>query len=628
MSMPGPRAAAISYSRDRRVLERKLARGTVRRVIRYAGPFRQLVILFLGTLLVGAVLTVVQPLLFRRIVDDGISVGDSGVVTVTAALVALAAVADASFGLWGRYLSARIGEGLIFALRCEVFGHVQRQSLAFFTRTQTGALVSRLNTDVIGAQQAFTSTLSGVVGNLITVVVMLATMFWLSWQITLLAMVLVPLFLLPARWMGRRLQSLTREQMEMNAELSTQMTERFNVAGALLVKLFGRPEQEDSEFAVRAGAVRDTGVRIATVSRYFITALALIAALATASAYGVGGNLVIGGALTLGTLLAIVAILGQMYGPLTALSNVRVDVMTALVSFERVFELLDLPPLVADAPDALELASGLPTCVELRHVSFAYPPASRVSLASLEPVSRPDSRGAGGEVLKDVSFRVEPGRMVALVGPSGAGKTTISSLVARLYDADDGSVLVGDTDVRTVTQESLHRVVGVVTQEAHMFHDTIRANLLYARPDASEEELWRVCGQARIAELIEALPEGLDTVVGDRGYRLSGGEKQRVAIARLLLKCPDVVVLDEATAHLDSESESAVHAALTTALAGRTALVIAHRLSTVRRADEILVVVAGRVVERGTHEELLASGGTYADLYLTQFAAQERDAQC
>lgn len=619
MSHGGPMAFR-SFSRDRSVLQEDLPQGLLRRILSYARPFKSLVIFFLITMAVDAVLTVAQPLLFRRIVDSGISAGNSTVVTTTALLVAVIAVIDAGFGLWGRYLSARIGEGLIFNLRSEVFDHVQHQSVAFFTRAQTGALVSRLNTDVIGAQQAFTSTLSGVVGNLITVAVVLVTMFWLSWQITLMALVLVPVFLLPARWMGRRLQELTRRQMQWNADLSTQMTERFNVAGALLVKLFGRPAEESQLYDAKAAGVRDMGVKIALANRYFLTALALVASLATAIAYGVGGNMVITGALTLGTLLAIIALLAQMYAPLTALSNVRVDVMTALVSFDRVFEVLDLKPMVADAPDATRLPKGTPPPVRFDRVGFHYPGADEVSLASLESVARThDGPVHQGQVLRDVTFEVPAGETVALVGPSGAGKTTITGLVTRLYDPTSGSVSIAGHDLRDVTQESVHAAVGVVTQDSHMFHDTIRANLRYARPDATDEELLAACDAARIGDLVRALPAGLDTVVGDRGHRLSGGEKQRLAIARLLLKQPDVVVLDEATAHLDSESEAAVQRALSEALRGRTALVIAHRLSTIRDADRILVINQGEVAESGTHEDLLAADGLYAELYHTQF---------
>jgi ATP-binding cassette, subfamily B, bacterial len=622
VSMNGPWAAYRTLTRDRSVTERTIAKGTWKRILLFAVPYKRLVVAFLATLMVSAFLVIAQPLLFRRIVDDGISAGDAGVVIQSAVLVALLALVDGALGLVSRLYSARIGEGLIFDLRTKVFSHVQRQSVAFFTRAQTGALVSRLNSDVIGAQQAFTSTLGGVVGNAISLVVTLVTMLVLSWQLTLGALVLLPLFLLPARWLGGRLQELTRLQFTLNAEMSTQMTERFNVSGALLVKLFGRPEVEDSEFADRAARVRDSGVKIALANRIFFTSLTLVAALATALVYGVGGVLVIRGEFTLGTLLAMTALLAQLYGPLTALSNVRIDVMTALVSFERVFEVLDLEPLVTDSPHAQNIPRG-PATVEFRDVVFRYPTAAEVSLASLESVARPESASTSGPVLRGISFRAEPGALVALVGPSGAGKTTISALVPRLYDVTEGSVHINGVDVRQASMESLRAVVGVVTQDAHLFHDTIRHNLLYARPDASEDEIVAACRDAQIQRLIDSLPDGLDTVVGDRGYRLSGGEKQRLALARLLLKAPDVVVLDEATAHLDSESEAAVQLALGTALRERTSLVIAHRLSTVRDADLILVIEAGEVVEQGTHSQLMASSGLYRDLYTTQFAPQE-----
>jgi len=608
-----------SMTRDRSVAEQKIARGTVRRILGYARPYRTIIVIFLGTLVVTSLLSVAQPLLFKRIVDDGISVGNASLVTWTALAIAGLAILDAGFGLVSRWYSARIGEGLIYDLRTQVYDHVQRQSVAFFTRAQTGALISRLNSDVIGAQQAFTSTLGGVLGNVISVSVVLVAMFALSWQITLASLILVPLFLLPARYMGRRLQSMTREQMGLNAQMSSQMTERFNVSGALLVKLFGRPDEEASSFSGRALRVRDIGVRIAMANRWFFTALTLVAALATAVTYGLGGNLVIQGAITLGTLLALVALLAQLYGPLTALSNVRVDVMTALVSFERVFEVLDLAPLVQDPKDPEQLPSG-GLSVEFSHVDFTYPTAAEVSLASLESVAREESAGAGEEVLHDVSFDAPAGTLTALVGPSGAGKSTITSLVTRLYDASSGEVEIGGVDVRDVTGADLRAAVGVVTQEAHLFHESIGENLRYARPDATDEQLREACAAAQILTLIEQLPDGFDTVVGDRGHRLSGGEKQRLALARLFLKAPRVVVLDEATAHLDSESERLVQRALDTALEGRTSLVIAHRLSTIRRADQILVVVDGRIVQRGTHEELLAAGGTYETLYRTQFS--------
>ncbi|MFY9330486.1 MAG: ABC transporter ATP-binding protein [Candidatus Nanopelagicales bacterium] len=618
MSMQNAWAAYRAVTQDKSELK-PVSRSVVRRIVGYAKPYRRIVIAFLITLIFISLLTVAQPLLFRVIVDDGITVGNGVLVTWLAIAIAGLAIIDALIGVLSRWYSSRIGEGLIFDLRTQVFGHVQRQSIAFFTRAQTGALVSRLNSDVLGAQQAFTSTLGGVVGNLITTVIVLVTMLILSWQVTVLALLLVPLFLLPARWMGRRLQKLTRQQMQDNARMNAQMTERFNVAGALLVTLFGRPAAEDAEFGERAARVRDAGVSIAMANRWFFTALALVASLATAIAYGVGGNLVISETITLGTLLAIIALLAQLYGPLTALSNVRVDVMTALVSFDRVFEVLDLPPLVKDSPSATPLPDG-PLSIQFNEVSFAYPTAAEVSLASLESIARQVEERNAGNVLTDVSFRVEPGQLVALVGPSGAGKSTMIGLVARLYDVSAGQVLIGGENVRDATLSSLHEAIGMVTQEAHMFHDTIRQNLLYAKPDATQEQMMAALSGAHILKLIASLPEGLDTVVGDRGHRLSGGEKQRIALARLLLRSPRIVLLDEATAHLDSESEAAVQAALDTALAGRTSLVIAHRLSTVRKADQILVVEAGGIVERGTHDELVAADGVYASLYRTQFA--------
>ncbi len=606
-----------SLSRDASVKDATLAPGTWRRVLGYARPYRRVIGAFLVVVVVDAVLVVAVPLLLKEIIDQGVIPHDSSVVVRLSLVVAAIAVLDAALTVVSRWFSARIGEGLINDLRSEVFGHVLRQPIAFFTRTQTGSLVSRLNNDVIGAQQAFTSVLSNVVSNLLSVVLVVGAMLALSWQLTLGALLLVPLFLLPARYMGRRLASLSHRQMVLNADMGTRMTERFNVAGALLVRLFGDLGREQREYADRAGRVRDIGIEIAVNRSFFMAGMTSIAALATAMVYGFGGIMAVAGSLTVGTLLALAALLARLYGPLTALSNVRVDIMTALISFERVFEVLDLEPLVKERPDARPLPAG-PLGVELDDVTFRYPSADEVSLASLESISTGDRR-AGGTVLHDVSLRVEPGQLVALVGPSGAGKTTLTSLVARLYDPTSGAVRIGGADLRDVTMGSLRDRIGVVTQEAHLFHDTIRANLLYARPDASPGQIRAALEAAQIAHLVDDLPEGLDTVVGDRGHRLSGGEKQRLAIARLLLKAPDVVVLDEATAHLDSESELAVQRALDAALRGRTSLVIAHRLSTIRQADRIVVLDDGRVVETGRHEDLLALGGLYAHLHATQF---------
>jgi ATP-binding cassette subfamily B protein len=579
-----------------------------------------LIVGFLVVISIASGLSVLTPLIAGRIVNDGILSGDRGTVIGLASLMAAIAIVAALLGLVSRWFSARIGEGLIFDLRSQVFDHVQRMPVAFFTRTQTGALVSRLNTDVIGAQQAFTSTLSGVVSNLISLVLVTVAMLSISWQITLASLLMVPAFLWPARRVGRHLQQLTRESMTLNADMSSTMTERFNVAGALLVKLFGAPDQEAEDFSGKAARVRDIGVQIAMANRVFFTALTLVAALATALVYGVGGVLAIEGVLTLGSVVALAGLLAQLYGPVTALANVRVDVMTALVSFDRVFEVLDLAPMI-DEPDAPRPLPAGPLTIDVDHVSFAYPSAHEVSLASLESIAiRENARPS--QVLHDVSFSVPAGSLVALVGPSGAGKSTLTSLVPRLYDVRSGAVRIGGVDVREVALSELRGAIGVVTQDAHLFHDTIGANLRYARPDANDDDLREALAGAHILDLVDSLPDGLDTVVGERGYRLSGGEKQRLAIARLLLKAPRIVVLDEATAHLDSESEAAVQRALATALSGRTSLVIAHRLSTIREADMILVVDDGRIVEQGSHAELLERSGLYADLYRTQFAAE------
>ena len=618
MSGMNPGTLMRSLRRDPTVVEQKLTRDTVRRVAGFAVPHRALIAGFLVFVVLDAALVVVNPLLVKHLLDDGVLGKDAGLVLWLALAMALTSVLDAILGVGSGFLSSRIGESLIFDLRTQVFSHVQRMSLAFFTRTQTGALVSRLNNDVIGAQRAFTSTLSSTVSNSISVVVVGITMLALSWQVTLACLLLFPLLLLASRWVGRQISGLTRRQMDGNADLGNMMTERFNVGGALLLKLFGRRDEEDAKYSEKAGLVRDLGVRISLVTRVFMAVMMLIPALATALVYGIGGSLAISGALTIGTLTALATLLLRLLGPLQGLSNVRVDVMTALVSFDRVFEVLDLPSTVQERPDAVVLPAGA-SRVEFDHVAFTYPRADEVSLASLETVSRATPSHENGQVLHDIDFVAEPGQMIALVGPSGAGKTTITHLVARLYDVQDGAVRVGGTDVRDMTLQSLEDSVGYVTQDAHMFHDTIRENLRYAAPDATDEQIWAALDAARISGLVRSMADGLDTVVGDRGYRLSGGERQRLAIARLLLKAPPIVVLDEATAHLDSESEFAVQQALDRALEGRTSLVIAHRLSTVRNADLILVVEDGRIVQRGTHSELLAQGGTYALLYRTQF---------
>ncbi len=600
---------------------RPFARATLRRIAEFARPHRRPIARFVLLGVVTALLAVATPVLAGHVVDAIVSGGDDGTVVRLALLIALIAVAEAALGILGRRLSSALGEGLILDLRTAVFDHVQRMPVAFFTRTRTGALVSRLNNDVIGAQRAFSNTLSGVVSNVVTLLLTLAVMLTLSWQITLLALVLLPVFVIPARRMGSRMASMQREAATLNAAMGTRMTERFSAPGATLVKLFGRPEEESLEFAERASRVRDIGVRTATAQSVFITSLTLVSALALALVYGLGGWFALHGTLEPGAVVSLALLLTRLYAPLTALAGARVEVMSALVSFERVFEVLDLKPLIEDKPDAREVPEG-PVAVEFDEVRFAYPSADKVSLASLEEVASLDTRG-GADVLHGISFRAEPGQTIALVGSSGAGKSTIAQLLPRLYDVDKGAVRVGGVDVRDLTAASLRATLGMVTQDGHLFHDSVRANLLLAQPAATEDELWDALHRSRLDDLVRSLPDGLDTVVGERGYRLSGGERQRLTIARLLLAGQRVVILDEATAHLDNTSEAAVQEALTEALQGRTAVVIAHRLSTVRSADQILVVEAGRIVERGTHDQLLAADGRYAELYRTQFEKQQ-----
>ena len=616
MSMHAAWMTHRSMTADPSVKEQKLKPGTVKRIFSFARPYRTNIIIYLATVVVDAGLVVATPLLLKRLIDDGVIPKDASVVTNLAILVGLIAIADAGFNMLGRYFSSRIGEGLIYDLRSLVFSHVQKQSIAFFTRTQTGALISRINSDVIGAQQAFTATLSGVVSNVVSLFLVTITMLILSWQITIFSLLLLPVFLIPTKWVGRRLQSLTRESFGVNAEMSSTMTERFNVSGAMLVALYGEPAREREYFRSRARRVADIGIKMAMLNRLFFIALTSVAAIATAFAYGIGGHLAIQGGVTVGTLLAITALLARLYGPLTALSNVRIDVMTSLVSFERVFEVLDLEPMVKNRENAKVLQTTQPR-IEFKNVNFSYPRAEEISLASLESAAKAETVQSG-QVLNNLSFVAAPGTMTALVGPSGAGKTTISALLPRLYDVTDGAISIDGHDIRDLTLESLRDSIGVVMQDAHLFHETIAENLRYAKQDATEEEMIQACKSAQIWNLIDSLPNRFETMVGERGHRLSGGEKQRLAIARLLLKSPSVVILDEATAHLDSENEQLVHAALQNALKGRTSIVIAHRLSTVRDADQILVLEKGSIVERGTHDELVAKGGLYSDLYNRQ----------
>lgn len=601
----------------------RLQRGVARRIVGFAQPYRRDIVVFLATVVLAAMIGVATPVLAGKVIDAITRGGTeaSSLVVRLALVIAALAVADALLSLAQRWYSARIGEGIILDLRTRVYDHVQRMPLQFFTRTQTGALVSRLNNDVLGAQRAFTSTLSGVVSNVIQLVLTAAVMFTLSWQITALSLVLLPVFIIPARRVGRRLAEITRESYNLDAKMNATMTERFGVSGALLVKLFGQPDNEARRFAARAERVRDIGIQSAMYSRTFFVAMLLVASLAQALTYGLGGWLAVTGSVSAGTVVTLALLLTRLYGPLTALSNVRVDVMSALVSFDRVYEVLDLQPAITEQAAAVTVPRG-DGRVEFRSVRFRYPSAAEISLASLEEVAALD-RTATEPVLRGVSFTVQPGQMVALVGPSGAGKSTLSMLISRLYDVTDGQVLVGGVDVRDASLDSLRDEIGVVTQDSHLFHETIAENLRYAKPAATDDELWAALAGAQVADLVRALPDGLDTVVGERGYRFSGGEKQRIAIARVLLKAPSIVILDEATAHLDSESEAAVQRALSVALTGRTALVIAHRLSTVREADQILVLDQGRIVERGRHEELVVLGGLYAELYRTQFAVAD-----
>jgi ATP-binding cassette, subfamily B, bacterial len=615
-------SALHSAMRSQQLQKKSIDRTILWRILEFARPYRRALLAFLFLSIISAILTVATPILAGRVVDAIVEGDSERQVVMLALLIAGIALLDAGVGIIERWQSARIGEGLILDLRRAVFSHVQKMPIAFFTRTRTGALVSRLNNDVIGAQRAFTGILSGIVSNLIALLLTLGVMIQLSWQITVLALILLPIFVLPARRMGGRLAQLQREAANHNSSMTTQMTERFSAPGATLVKLFGRPDQEEQEFAERAGRVAQIGVRTSLLQYLFMTALTLVSALALALVYGLGGFMALAGSLEAGTVVTLALLLTRLYGPLTALSNARVDAMTALVSFERVFEVLDLKPLIQEKPEPKSIPEG-PVSVEFDNVRFGYPAAEDVSLASLEEVATLDTRG-GEEILHGISFRVEPGQMVALVGSSGSGKSTIAALTPRLYDVEAGAVRLSGIDVRDLSFEAIRGAIGMVTQDGHLFHDSVRENLRFVRPDATDNELWDALGQARLGDLISSLPDGLDTVVGEHGYRFSGGERQRITIARILLAKPRVVILDEATAHLDSTSEAAVQEALNEALVGRTSIVIAHRLSTIRNADQILVLEQGHIIERGTHAELLARNGRYADLYRTQYREDER----
>ena len=604
-----------SLTRDGSVKKRGIKSGTVTRVLDYAKPLKRDISFLIFIVVIDAFLVIAQPLLFKRIVDEGISAGNRSVVIYTAIMVGFLAIFSAGLSIVSRMFSSRIGEGLILTLRGQVFNHVQAQPIAFFTRTQTGSLISRVNGDVIGAQQAFTSTLSGIISNGISLVIVLGTMLILSWEITLTSLILLPIFLIPAKWMGKKVQALTREQMILNAEMSQSMTERFNVSGALLVKLFGDPKIEGSNFFKKASRVKDIGIKISMTNTVFFVGLTTVATIATAIVYGFGGSLVITEVLTLGTLLALTALLARLYGPLTALSNVRVDVMTALVSFERVFEVLDLEPLVKDSQNPKKLPSGA-LDIEFKNVSFTYPSRADVGLESLELASDGQIQNeVNNVVLQNISFKVPSGSMLALVGPSGSGKTTISQLISRLYDPNQGEVQIGEVNIKDIVRSELKDTIGVVTQDSHLFHESIKTNLLYAKQDATDEQIWNALESAQIDDFVKSLPEKLETIVGDRGYRLSGGEKQRIAIARVFLKQPRIVILDEATAHLDNENEAAVQEALATVLQGRTSVVIAHRLSTIINAEQIAVIKDGRLIAIGKHSDLLNNNDVYADLY-------------
>ena len=605
-----------SMTADQSVKSQRLKPGTLARIATYAKPYKKYISLFLVTVIIDALLIVSTPLLLRKLIDDGVIPKNGALITELALLVGLLAVVDAAFNIAGRWFSSRVGEGLIYDLRSQVFSHVQRQSIAFFTRTQTGALISRINSDVIGAQQAFTSSLAGVVSNVISLVLVAGTMAYLSWQITAISLVLLPLFIYPTKWVGRKIQALTRQSFDLNAKMSSTMTERFNVSGAILVSLYGDPNKESKAFSTRARKVADIGIKTAMLNRLFFISLTSVAAVATAIAYGVGGHLALDGSLTVGTLLALTALLARLYGPLTALSNVRVDVMTSLVSFERIFEVLDLQPMVKERADAKELKAE-PASINVRDIHFAYPRADEISLASLESVAKSEVTESG-EILRGISFSAEPGTLTAIVGPSGAGKTTLSALIPRLYDVTSGAIEINGEDIRNFTLQSLRDRIGVVAQDPHLFHESIAENLRYAKFDATEEEMIQACKSAQIWSMISALPNGLETMVGERGHRLSGGEKQRLAIARMMLKAPSIVILDEATAHLDSENEELVQAALKVALQGRTSIVIAHRLSTIMNADQILVMENGVIVERGRHTELMSASGLYSELFSRQ----------